>query len=349
LGRIGAGRVGYAACVHGTHAITDRSPCLDPSFPWFYRRLRSCSALSARRRAAVPPSFLDKCAAKTFFPAGGCRCFRRCGDGRSVAAVRAAWGVGADSWFYVILAGVGSTRGCCGSACWVICGTPGFQGWPAGMPLPQAAPPRPVAPAPRQAAPAPRQAAPATRPPFGYRPPMPQLPFIPPYQQYQGQFQYPIPGQQSMVQPSVQPPVYQQPPPQPRQVKKRRKKKNATTVAQPVPLAGESGSPMGHMTPPLGQSASLPMVQPPLVVTSDAPTAPLQVPIVPDAPVVKQKKAGRCWKCAVDTHATKNCKAIHYCLVCDSGAHPTIRCPVLKLPRHTSFFVGCGNDATLDL
>jgi hypothetical protein len=36
-------------------------------------------------------------------------------------------------------------------------------------------------------------------------------------------------------------------------------------------------------------------------------------------------------------------------LVCDSGAHPTIRCPILKLPRPTRFFVGCGNDATLDL
>jgi hypothetical protein len=75
---------------------------------------------------------------------------------------------------------------------------------------------------------------------------------------------------------------------------------------------------------------------------------PTAVP-VPVAPVVKQKKAGRCWKCANNTHATKDCKAIHYCLVCDSGAHPTIRCPILKLPRPTSFFVGCGNDATLDL
>jgi hypothetical protein len=58
---------------------------------------------------------------------------------------------------------------------------------------------------------------------------------------------------------------------------------------------------------------------------------------------------GRCWKCAVNTHATKDCKVLHYCLVCDSGAHPTIRCPILKLPKPMSFFVGCGNDATLDL
>jgi hypothetical protein len=96
------------------------------------------------------------------------------------------------------------------------------------------------------------------------------------------------------------------------------------------------------------------MGQPPLVVNSDAPLIPVQTPAAvpapdPAAPVGKQKKAGRCWKCAVNTHATKDCKVIHYCLVCDSGAHPTIRCPVLKLPRPTSFFVGCGNDATLDL
>jgi hypothetical protein len=64
-------------------------------------------------------------------------------------------------------------------------GPPGFQGWPAGVPLPQAAPPpapRQVAPAPRQAPPAPRQSAPVARPPFGFRPPVPQMPYLPPYQ-----------------------------------------------------------------------------------------------------------------------------------------------------------------------
>jgi hypothetical protein len=88
------------------------------------------------------------------------------------------------------------------------------------------------------------------------------------------------------------------------------------------------------------------------MVISDTPQVPVQPMVTaPEvvAPVAKQKKAGKCWKCDVNTHATKACKAIHYCLICDSGAHPTIRCPVLKLPRPTSFFVGCGNDATLDL
>jgi hypothetical protein len=35
-------------------------------------------------------------------------------------------------------------------------------------------------------------------------------------------------------------------------------------------------------------------------------------------------------------------------LVCDSFAHPTVWCPILKLPRPLGF-VGCGDDATLNL
>jgi hypothetical protein len=33
---------------------------------------------------------------------------------------------------------------------------------------------------------------------------------------------------------------------------------------------------------------------------------------------VAPSKPGKCWKCPVDTHATKDCKALHYCLVCDT-------------------------------
>jgi hypothetical protein len=73
-------------------------------------------------------------------------------------------------------------------------------------------------------------------------------------------------------------------------------------------------------------------------------TAPAAAP-----PTVKAKKGGRCWKCAVNTHATKECKVIHYCLVCDNAAHPTVRCPILKLAKPVGYLVGCGNDATLDL
>jgi hypothetical protein len=40
---------------------------------------------------------------------------------------------------------------------------------------------------------------------------------------------------------------------------------------------------------------------------------------------------------------------VHYSLVCDNAAHPTIRCPILKLPKPLGYFVGCGNDATLNL
>jgi hypothetical protein len=77
------------------------------------------------------------------------------------------------------------------------------------------------------------------------------------------------------------------------------------------------------------------------------------LPVVeaPSADIVagKQKKGVRCWKCAVNIHTTKDCKAVHYCLVCDTDNHPTIRCPILKLPKPLGYFVGCGDDATLNL
>jgi hypothetical protein len=46
---------------------------------------------------------------------------------------------------------------------------------------------------------------------------------------------------------------------------------------------------------------------------------PTAVPVAV-APVAKPKKVGRCRKCAVNAHATKDCKVLDYCLVCDSGA-----------------------------
>jgi hypothetical protein len=75
------------------------------------------------------------------------------------------------------------------------------------------------------------------------------------------------------------------------------------------------------------------------------------VTVVPTAgaQIAKAKKGGRCWKCAVNTHATKDRKVVRYCLVCDNAAHPTVRCPILKLPKPVGYLVGCGNDATLNL
>jgi hypothetical protein len=40
---------------------------------------------------------------------------------------------------------------------------------------------------------------------------------------------------------------------------------------------------------------------------------------------------------------------IHYCLVYDNAAHPTVRCPVLKLSKPLGYFVGGSNDAKLNL
>nr|XP_051197159.1 vegetative cell wall protein gp1-like [Lolium perenne] len=196
-------------------------------------------------------------------------------------------------------------------------GPPGFQGWPSGTPMPT-------------------QTAPAPQPHAGFRPPArapaPPVHYIPPqqpYQQYPGQyFQYPQAGQQYMPQVPVQqvapqqpptqqqptqlPPI-QQPPAQPGQGKKRRKKKAVAVVG--------SDAGVGAVAPPLGQSIPDAMGQPSVTATQDMTAAPQQV--LTDVPVpvapAKQKKVGRCWKCAVNTHATKDCKVPHYCLVSGEG------------------------------
>jgi hypothetical protein len=51
-------------------------------------------------------------------------------------------------------------------------------------------------------------------------------------------------------------------------------------------------------------------------------------------------EVGKCWKCSVDTHATKDCKIQHYCLECDTMSHPPLRCPTLKLPKPQAFVGG---------
>jgi hypothetical protein len=56
----------------------------------------------------------------------------------------------------------------------------------------------------------------------------------------------------------------------------------------------------------------------------------------------KEKKGAWCWKCSVDSHASKDCKVPNFCYICNNLAHPAIRCPVLKTPRPTAFVVGVG-------
>jgi hypothetical protein len=60
----------------------------------------------------------------------------------------------------------------------------------------------------------------------------------------------------------------------------------------------------------------------------------------PDVAEVLPAKPGKCWKFSIDTHATKDCKAQHYSLVCDTSTHPTLRCPTLKLPKPQAFVGG---------
>jgi hypothetical protein len=124
--------------------------------------------------------------------------------------------------------------------------------------------------------------------------------------------------------------------------KKRKKKKNLTApVLGQVGVASASGQVMASQQfAPIVPAAVPQLVQPTLPV-GDTPVA--------DVAVVKPKKGGRCWKCAVNSHTSKECKVVHYCLVCDNDKHPTNRCPILKLPKPVGYFVGCGDDATLNL
>jgi hypothetical protein len=123
--------------------------------------------------------------------------------------------------------------------------------------------------------------------------------------------------------------------------KNKRKKKNAgasgSQNAPPpqvqsvqVPFA----PPQGPFVPPSGGLGSF--VGPSSLVPLDYGVQSVSAPDVAEVPA----KPGKCWKCSVDTHATKDCKAQHYCLVCDTSTHPTLRCPTLKLPKPQAFVGG---------
>ena len=47
-----------------------------------------------------------------------------------------------------------------------------------------------------------------------------------------------------------------------------------------------------------------------------------------------------CWKCKAKSHATKDCTVEHYCYICDNLKHPLSKCPILKLPKPTTFVAG---------
>jgi hypothetical protein len=185
----------------------------------------------------------------------------------------------------------------------------------------------------------------------------------------QQQQHFPHMQQQQMYAPSfgqfqapTYPPLQQQPSPAqvgvPSTSKNKRKKKKAPAAVPSVaassstPIPVPTQIPQLLVPPPLQQVPFLDpaSLQPPTV--SAVATTPLQ-PVVGAAAVLpgagKVKKAVKCWKCAVDTHATKDCKVQHYCLVCDNTAHPTSRCPTLRLPRPSAFVAAQGFEESLFL
>ncbi|KAE8770614.1 hypothetical protein D1007_57610 [Hordeum vulgare] len=70
------------------------------------------------------------------------------------------------------------------------------------------------------------------------------------------------------------------------------------------------------------------------------------VHVMPQVQVAKKAKT-QCWKCEVDTHATKNCTIEYYCYICDSSSHPLKKCPNMKLPRPCLFVDGMGSKETM--
>jgi hypothetical protein len=88
-------------------------------------------------------------------------------------------------------------------------------------------------------------------------------------------------------------------------------------------------------------TAHVPSMVPAILPIEDGSTA--------EAAMPKSQKVARCWKGVVNTHATKDCKVTHYCLVCDTDRHPMVRCPILKILKPQGYFVGCGDFATLDV
>jgi hypothetical protein len=140
--------------------------------------------------------------------------------------------------------------------------------------------------------------------------------------------------------------------------KNKRKKKK---VFAAVPLVAASSAMPDHVPPQFPQMPVPPPSQqmPFSVPVSVLPAATSVVDSVPTQPLegaggviassTKAKKLVKCWKCAVNTHATKDCKVQHYCLVCDNTTHPTSRCPTLRLPRPSVLVAAQGFDESLFL
>jgi hypothetical protein len=128
---------------------------------------------------------------------------------------------------------------------------------------------------------------------------------------------------------------------------KRKKKKNvASTSSQSVP------PPQMHFVQP--RFLFMPDSSGGMVNTAGAssvvqPDSVVQATGVSKVAEFAPAKTGKCWKSSVDMHATKDCKVQHYCLVCDTMSHPTLRYPTLKLPKPQAFAGGPACEESLCL
>jgi hypothetical protein len=95
----------------------------------------------------------------------------------------------------------------------------------------------------------------------------------------------------------------------PQAAPKKRKKKNATAAVQGQEIVASAS---GQFMVPQQFVHSAPVIP--------VPEVPVTQPLVPVAPAIsgtavasgKAKKGVRCWKCAVNTHSSKDYKVVHY-------------------------------------
>jgi hypothetical protein len=201
-------------------------------------------------------------------------------------------------------------------------------------------------------------------PPAYFQYPQQQQFFSPPamFQPTRPQFaSYPQPGQQfapgyppfQTPLPPTQGPAGVQPPVRP----KRKKKKTPTQL--PVSLPLQHNSMMQQAQQQFIQQPPMPLGLPASIATAVSPpavsvtaglvghTTSSDVLVVESVVQGKGKKSLKCWKCAVDSHNTKDCTVQHFCIVCDNFEHPTARCPIVKLPKPYASVAGSGSQDTI--
>ena len=105
------------------------------------------------------------------------------------------------------------------------------------------------------------------------------------------------------------------------QAPKRKKKKKTNGAAGQAQVQQQGQVQAGGQALILGGQQAIPAVVQPAI----APAAPTVAVVQPEAVVaegtvqVVKKTRAWCWKCASNTHATKDCSVNHFCFICENA------------------------------